>query len=227
MIQLPPMQRTPRVFCGMCADGWLDRPSWTCSYCQLRERPVVPCRWCQPGHRGNPDYVCRNCCYKPDRTPGVCFGCGAKGVWHWRCYCYDCHPGAWNGMQPRPVGVRLNSPYWDDVQRQLKANAVCAHCDGDGDGWTAVDHIRPLELGGSNEDNNLQVLCIPCHKLKTKADMAVIADERRWQKMTPAAQELAAELAPKCPDCGAALGQLWRRGELAPRVGCDYCQEEV
>lgn len=31
-----------------------------------------------------------------------------------------------------------------------------------------VDHITPLEQGGSNADCNLQTLCRPCHRAKTE-----------------------------------------------------------
>ncbi|WP_408175681.1 HNH endonuclease [Paraburkholderia dipogonis] len=33
-----------------------------------------------------------------------------------------------------------------------------------------VDHIKPLEQGGSNDDANLQYLCNPCHVDKTNRD---------------------------------------------------------
>jgi 5-methylcytosine-specific restriction protein A len=33
-----------------------------------------------------------------------------------------------------------------------------------------VDHIKPLEHGGTNEDDNLQLLCSECHKVKTATD---------------------------------------------------------
>ena len=34
-----------------------------------------------------------------------------------------------------------------------------------------VDHIVPLFKGGPDEDENLQVLCIKCHDVKTEKDM--------------------------------------------------------
>ncbi|MPW17889.1 HNH endonuclease [Paraburkholderia sp. CNPSo 3157] len=45
----------------------------------------------------------------------------------------------------------------------------CARC---GRVWVSsrdqIDHIVPLEQGGSNDESNLQPLCTdPCHKLKT------------------------------------------------------------
>ncbi|WP_235096089.1 HNH endonuclease [Streptomyces sp. A1-5] len=30
-----------------------------------------------------------------------------------------------------------------------------------------VDHVRPLALGGTDTDGNVQVLCRGCHRLKT------------------------------------------------------------
>lgn len=45
-----------------------------------------------------------------------------------------------------------------------------------------VDHIQPLNLlGGQNEDN-LQCLCVPCHKAKSKVDIKRIAKGRRVRK---------------------------------------------
>jgi hypothetical protein len=33
-----------------------------------------------------------------------------------------------------------------------------------------LDHIHPIALGGKNEINNSQLLCIPCHTKKTRRD---------------------------------------------------------
>lgn len=33
-----------------------------------------------------------------------------------------------------------------------------------------IDHILSLEDNGTNDDNNLQLLCVPCHKEKTAKD---------------------------------------------------------
>lgn len=35
-----------------------------------------------------------------------------------------------------------------------------------------VDHIRPKAKGGTDEDENLQAICAPCHKVKTEAEAA-------------------------------------------------------
>jgi 5-methylcytosine-specific restriction endonuclease McrA len=36
----------------------------------------------------------------------------------------------------------------------------------------AIDHTIALINGGQNRESNLQLLCAPCHKIKTKADVA-------------------------------------------------------
>jgi 5-methylcytosine-specific restriction endonuclease McrA len=33
-----------------------------------------------------------------------------------------------------------------------------------------VDHRIPMSLGGSDEDDNLQSLCIPCHEAKSRRE---------------------------------------------------------
>ena len=42
-----------------------------------------------------------------------------------------------------------------------------------------LDHIIPLHRGGSNESENLQLLCVDCHRAKTAAEVAAHAQERR------------------------------------------------
>ncbi len=36
----------------------------------------------------------------------------------------------------------------------------------------AFDHIQALINGGKHAESNLQLLCVPCHATKTKADVA-------------------------------------------------------
>lgn len=47
-----------------------------------------------------------------------------------------------------------------------------------------IDHITPLAAGGlSHNDDNLQVLCYDCHKIKTKQDIITIYDYKRNLKI--------------------------------------------
>ena len=55
-----------------------------------------------------------------------------------------------------------------------KAGGVCAECTLQiiGKLRPAYDHIQALINGGRHTESNLQLLCVPCHAIKTKADVA-------------------------------------------------------
>ncbi|MER6052952.1 HNH endonuclease signature motif containing protein [Streptomyces sp. NPDC001793] len=38
-----------------------------------------------------------------------------------------------------------------------------------------MDHVRPLALGGTDADDNVQVLCRGCHALKTETEFGATA----------------------------------------------------
>jgi 5-methylcytosine-specific restriction endonuclease McrA len=44
------------------------------------------------------------------------------------------------------------------------------------------EHIVPLELGGSNDLSNRELLCVPCAKAKTRADRKAIAKVARIRR---------------------------------------------
>jgi 5-methylcytosine-specific restriction protein A len=45
-----------------------------------------------------------------------------------------------------------------------------------------ADHIIPLILGGAHRETNLQWLCEPCHKVKSKLDVKLKAKVARVRK---------------------------------------------
>lgn len=47
-----------------------------------------------------------------------------------------------------------------------------------GKGEIHLDHIVPLSQGGTDDDDNLQILCVPCHEEKTKEELTV--DGKQW-----------------------------------------------
>ncbi|MEB7926130.1 HNH endonuclease [Atlantibacter hermannii] len=49
---------------------------------------------------------------------------------------------------------------------------VCQECrrNGIGSKATSVDHIIPKAHGGTDDDNNLEALCWPCHRRKTASE---------------------------------------------------------
>ena len=64
----------------------------------------------------------------------------------------------------------------------LNRKGTCGRCSQKIDAGKAwdIDHIIPLALGGTNEPENLQILCKPCHQSKTaKNDIPRIAKTKR------------------------------------------------
>ena len=55
-----------------------------------------------------------------------------------------------------------------------RAGGVCALCTRQiiGKLRPAYDHIQAIINGGRHAESNLQLLCVPCHAIKTKADVA-------------------------------------------------------
>ena len=55
-----------------------------------------------------------------------------------------------------------------------RAGGKCAECTLPIQGKLrpAYDHIQALINGGKHAEGNLQLLCVPCHAVKTKADVA-------------------------------------------------------
>src|SRR3990167_318070 len=53
---------------------------------------------------------------------------------------------------------------------------ICPYC-GNEDGPWEIDHILPQALGGTDDDSNKQVICMPCNRAK-----GVMTDQeyREW-----------------------------------------------
>ena len=67
----------------------------------------------------------------------------------------------------------------------LKRRGICTSCSQKNDAGKAwdIDHILPLALGGTNELENLQILCKPCHHSKTsQSDIPRIAKTKRLKE---------------------------------------------
>jgi 5-methylcytosine-specific restriction endonuclease McrA len=103
--------------------------------------------------------------------PRPCLDCGRLAA-PGGSRCQDCA----RRVQRAKTARRQSAP-GDGADRRLRAAvravgaATCAMC-----GRTVpasmveVDHIRPLASGGTNTLDNLQPLCVPCHRLKTRQE---------------------------------------------------------
>jgi len=84
---------------------------------------------------------------------------------------------------PEWIGKTDDSAIPDRVKLRVhaKAEGICAKC-----GVEALtgqyDHAISLILGGENRESNLQFLCVPCHKAKTRLDVKLKAKVARVRK---------------------------------------------
>lgn len=60
-------------------------------------------------------------------------------------------------------------------KRVMQGQPLCRMCEEKGFVVPGVemDHIVPLFKGGGNEDANLQMLCVECHRKKSADDLGV------------------------------------------------------
>lgn len=79
----------------------------------------------------------------------------------------------------------------------------------------AVDHITPLWQGGTNDDPNLEALCVDCHGMKTRAEASLRAKVGRIEKAAAKAREKALQrkVAPDAPQAGKLSGRGWAAGK--------------
>ena len=71
-----------------------------------------------------------------------------------------------------------NNTHWRDKANYWKyvEGRPCAFCGEAAVFLLQCDHIIPRAPGGSDEDSNLQILCIKCHAKKTAVDIAAIRE---------------------------------------------------
>jgi 5-methylcytosine-specific restriction protein A len=60
-------------------------------------------------------------------------------------------------------------------RRIFREHPLCVSCQQIGKVREAkeLDHIIPLFKGGSDDDDNLQGLCVECHRKKSAADLGI------------------------------------------------------
>lgn len=105
----------------------------------------------------------------------------------WCKTCDDIHekfehcPGPPKGQYEKWSFDRKFDPSVTAEFKALYPDRECAKCGASGDTTFEIDHIKPVSKGGGHEVNNLQWLCLTCHKYKTKFEVRDYAAERRRQ----------------------------------------------
>ncbi len=105
----------------------------------------------------------------PHAAPTPCKHTGCPRLVYAGAYCED-HAGE------RPKSKRVhgyNARYgrrWQKIAKAVRYDEpFCRLC---GKLSTCVDHIKPIEDGGTNARGNLQALCWRCHSKKTRKENA-------------------------------------------------------
>lgn len=101
------------------------------------------------------------------RTRSSCVECGTPIIGGPYCEAHKPRPRESSRASYR-AGYRDPNYHREKQAALTRAKGACERC-GSG-GRLEVDHIVPLRDGGANTRANLQVLCQPCHKAKTRVD---------------------------------------------------------
>ena len=65
---------------------------------------------------------------------------------------------------------RLRGRAWQEARERIRhLRPLCPRCEAKGrvSAGIELDHRLPLFMGGTNDDENLDLLCVPCHWAKT------------------------------------------------------------
>ncbi len=157
-----------RSFCGLdCVFQWTRRARWRVTRAALFEMRKGKCEKCGLDLRLIDESFCR------------------KQMEYARKIEAGSAPSQWRKYKPP---VRLDSgghpysrPYWREKMLEAIDWAERNKCVGR-DVWDA-DHRVALALGGdAYEFSNLAALCVPCHRSKTRDDVALISQFRKQKK---------------------------------------------
>lgn len=113
----------------------------------------------------------------PFRPPAPCTtpGC-SKYAKPYSSKCEEHQPPKRQAWRKRDGAAKRSSRPWARQRQRvlIRDDYLCQPCKRAGrvTGATEVDHITPLEEGGSRSDDNCESICKPCHRAKTRAESA-------------------------------------------------------
>ncbi len=106
----------------------------------------------------NESHICSNCVI--ELIPDIYRMGGCGGIQH--LLFRDCLESEWN--RTRRISLRR---YRGLLERLLhKYNFSCVNCGCKDKAKLTIDHIKPVAKGGTDKENNLQILCKSCNSKK-------------------------------------------------------------
>lgn len=106
---------------------------------------------------------------EPKEFRRICEICGKPEYWGYAFEHTPCGDILARRDESLPQKIRRQ---WENLRKKLaptiyqRDGEICHHC-GTNKNLT-IDHIKPISKGGTNDLDNLQVLCLPCN-LKKRA----------------------------------------------------------
>lgn len=91
-------------------------------------------------------------------------------------YCSEHQESNWNGWQERKgsASQRGYGGQWQKLRKVIleRDNYLCQACLDNGTlrEGSHVDHMKPKAQGGTDAPDNLQTLCVECHRHKTSTE---------------------------------------------------------
>ena len=109
-------------------------------------------------------------------------------------------------------------------ERRLRAEPLCRHCKSAGlvRLATVVDHITPLDKGGTDADDNVQSLCEPCHRIKTATEDHNLGASNHPASLKPSAVPLTIVAGPPCAGKSTFVEEHKRAGDTVIDLRLDY-----
>lgn len=119
----------------------------------------------------------------------ICLNCGKQLTGRKEKYC---------GFECSNDWLCKHSHQWMRSKLIRERNRICNHCKRKFNTDELIaDHIIPIALGGKEfDENNIQILCNACDKIKTKQDHKDIAKLRKDEKLEAVGQKKLTTLQP-------------------------------
>lgn len=117
----------------------------------------------------------------PSAIPRPCkkAGCPATTTCaHGYCIAHKSLAAGWADYQKKKGSARKRGygSFWEKLRKLVirRDKGLCQEClrNGRTAAGKDVDHIVPKSQGGTNKLTNLELLCRPCHKVKTQRESA-------------------------------------------------------
>ena len=113
----------------------------------------------------------------PARIPTPCRAHGCPAVTtasHGFCADHAARASGWTREDRGSSSQRGYGGRWKRLRREVleRDKALCQLCSEQGKVMpaVAVDHITPKAEGGTDDPENLQAICKPCHQAKTEEE---------------------------------------------------------